>query len=170
MKKANDIKLYNVMFPLWMLVIFPITWLFIIPANFIIDSIVLLISIKCLKLDNMKAIYKKSILKVFLFGFLADFGGGVIMLISQFIPSHSSGSWWYTHIEKPVAYNAFDNIFSFIYVLIATALSAYLIYLFNYKISFKKLDIEIKKKKKLALSIAIFTAPYLFFYPSQLMY
>ncbi len=169
MKNNNDIRLYNVMFPLWMLILFPMTWLVVIPANFIIDSVVLLITIKCLKLDNMKLIYKKSILKVFLFGFLADFVGGLIMLLSQFIP-YSQDNWWYENMTNAIAFNPFENVFSFIYVLIATSVAGYLIYLFNYKFSFKNLEIELAKKKRIALSIAIFTAPYLFFFPSRLLY
>ena len=56
MKK--EIKLYNVLFPLWMLMLFPITWLIILPGNFIIDSIVLIICMFALKFENKKQMYK----------------------------------------------------------------------------------------------------------------
>ena len=42
--KKNGIKLYNVLFPFWMLILFPQMWWIVLPGNFIIDSAVLLIS------------------------------------------------------------------------------------------------------------------------------
>ena len=30
----NSIKLYNVIFPIWLLWLIPITWLVVLPANF----------------------------------------------------------------------------------------------------------------------------------------
>ena len=52
MKK--ECKFYNILFPIWMLILFPIAWVIIVPANFIIDSIVLFISMSLLKLSNKK--------------------------------------------------------------------------------------------------------------------
>ncbi len=42
--KNKDIKLYNVIFPFWMILLFPSVWFIVLPGNFIIDSLVLLIS------------------------------------------------------------------------------------------------------------------------------
>jgi len=47
MGKKKDIKLYNILFPLWMLLLFPQAWLIVLPGNFIIDSLVFLISSYC---------------------------------------------------------------------------------------------------------------------------
>ena len=44
--KKGRVKLYNVLFPVWMLMMFPGMWLIILPGNFIIDSLVLLITMK----------------------------------------------------------------------------------------------------------------------------
>jgi hypothetical protein len=167
MKKET--KLYNVLFPLWMLVWFPITWIVVIPANFLIDSLVLLIACKCMKLADIKIIYKRSILQVWLFGFLADFIGSLIMFMSQFLFT-GENKWLYDTFYYGVTYNPFSGILPFLYVLIATAVAGFFIYFFNYTVSFRKLDIEVKQKKKLALVMAIVTAPYLFFFPSGLFY
>ena len=56
--KKNDIKLYNVLFPFWMLMLFPQLWLIILPGNFMIDSLVLLISLKLFKICEKKQWYK----------------------------------------------------------------------------------------------------------------
>jgi hypothetical protein len=164
MKK--EIKLYNVLFPIWFLLIFPITWIIVLPANFIIDSIVLLITIKLLKRADIKENYKKTILKVWMFGFLSDFIGAGILFLTQM----PNGDWWYEYISSPVSYNPFDNLYSLSCVFIAIIASGIAIYLFNVKISFKTLNYDLKTKKVIALSLAIFTAPYILLMPSELMY
>ena len=78
------VKLYNVLFPFWMLMLFPQLWLIILPGNFIIDSLVLLISLKMFKICESKRWYKTYILKIFAFGILSDIIGSAYML---FIPS-----------------------------------------------------------------------------------
>lgn len=164
MKK--EIKLYNVLFPIWFLLVFPITWIIVLPANFIIDSIVLIISINLLKQADIKENYKKSIVKVWMFGFLSDFIGAGILFLSQM----PKGDWWYEYISSPVSYNPFDNLYSLSLVFFAIIASGIAIYFFNLKISFKTLKYELKTKKIIALSLAIFTAPYVLLVPSKLMY
>lgn len=63
MKYTNGrVTLYNVMFPLWLiLAISPAAWL--------------LISLKILKESNIKQIYKNHIWKIFGFGLLSDIIG-----------------------------------------------------------------------------------------------
>ena len=56
----NGVKLYNLMFPLWMLMLFPFAWgvwLIILPGNFIIDSLVLAVGMLALKLPDKKQFY-----------------------------------------------------------------------------------------------------------------
>ena len=48
MKKQT--KLYNVLFPVWMLMLFPQMWLMVLPGNFLIDSLVLVIAMYILKM------------------------------------------------------------------------------------------------------------------------
>lgn len=79
--KNKDVKLYNVLFPFWMILLFPSMWLIILPGNFIIDSLVLVISMYALKLSFKKEFYKKHILKIFSFGILSDVLGALYMLV-----------------------------------------------------------------------------------------
>jgi hypothetical protein len=170
---GKEIKFNNVLFPLWFLLIFPITWLVVLPANFLFDSAVLLVTFKIIKEQYIFNSYKLIIVKVWLFGFLADFlGAGLLFLTQIDIFAHESviGDWWFKHIANPVAYNPFDNPYSLIYVLLAIVLAAVFIYVFNLKFSLKNLQADIAAKKKIALSLAIFTAPYILLYPSYLLY
>ena len=52
--KKKDVRLYNVLFPMWMLVSLPMVWYVVIPGNFLIDSLVLIIAMKVLKLLGNK--------------------------------------------------------------------------------------------------------------------
>ena len=79
--KKNDIKLYNVLFPFWMILLFPQIWLIVLPGSFIIDSIVLIISMILLKIADKKQWYKRHIIKIYLFGMLSDIIGAGYMLL-----------------------------------------------------------------------------------------
>ena len=77
----KPVRLYNVLFPLWFLMIFPVTWLIVLPGNFLIDSLVLIISLRVLKIAEWKSWYKRHILKVFGFGLLADAIGAAFLVL-----------------------------------------------------------------------------------------
>ncbi len=147
MKKGT--KLYNVIFPFWMLILLPVSWLIVIPANAIIDSLVLIIGMYALKMQDKKDIYKKCMLKVFLFGFLSDIIGAGLMFITLLL------EWS----------NTADELY---FTIPALIISAILIFIFDYFFSFKKL--EKTERFKLALTFAIVTAPYTFLIPTEWMY
>ena len=73
------------------------------------------------------------------------------------------GKWWYTNISSAVSYNPFESIYAVLWVSVCVIIAAFFIYLFNYKFCLKKSNLDNEQKKKLALSLAIFTAPYLFY-------
>ena len=148
--------------------LFPITWIVVLPANFIIDSLVILITLIVLKINDKKTIYKKAIFKAWIFGFLADFIGAVIMIIPTLIFSKlpkDISMWLDKNLISPLAYNPFSSIYSGLWGILAVIIAGYFIYLFNYKITLKNIDMEVRSKKMLAISLAVFTAPYLFFIP-----
>jgi len=147
MKK--DIKLYNVLFPLWMLFLFPVTWLIVLPANYIIDSLVLLISMYALRIYQKKEFYKKSILKIFLIGIFSDVIGSLYMLVNVLLEVGHMADEWYITVP-------------------ALVISAVLIFVLNYYITFREVD----KKTRLLISLifAIVTAPYTFLVPSSWLY
>lgn len=170
----KNIKLYNVFFPIWFLLLFPITWLIAMPINFVIDSIVILLSLKFLKIDDIFQKYKKVILKVFLFGFFADFVGAIFLFLMSTLvgmggEQSSFFKWINDNIINSIMENPFNNLYAFILMTIAILISGLCIYYLNLKLSFKNVDLEAKDRKKLAFYMAIFTAPYLFYIPSELV-
>ena len=148
--KKNDVKLYNVLFPFWMILLFPQIWLIILPGNFIIDSIVLIISMIVLKISDKKQWYKRYIIKIYLFGMLSDIiGAGYMLLLMTVFNVGRMGDELY--LTAP-----------------AVVISSALIFIFNYFITFKKTDKLLRLKS--SLIFALVTAPYTFLIPSSWLY
>ena len=146
---GKEVRLYNVLFPLWMLMLFPVTWLVVLPGNFLIDSLVLLISLRVLKIADRKTWYKRHILKIFGFGMLADVIGAALLLAAMFLELGNMG-------DEPYL------------TLPAVMLSGVLIFVFNYFVTFRRADQPVRLR--LALTFAIVTAPYTFLVPSGWLY
>ena len=156
----KNYKLYNVLFPIWMLILLPVTWFVVIPANFLIDSLVLILAAHFWIKKPIKEIWKKSIIKVFVFGFLSDFVGAGFLLSGLYASAYLDfGTVFEETCNGPTSFGGF------IILTIAVAISAICIYFADLKIAFKKLELETAEKKKLALALAIATAPYTFFIP-----
>ena len=149
----NGLKLYNVIFPFWMLIMFPYFWLVIFPANFIIDSLVLILGMFALKIQYKKDYYKKHIVKVFSFGMISDIIGSLYMLGIMYALSF---------FEVDV------DIEDLRLTVPAIILSAALIFILNYFVTFRK-D-ERSERFKMSLIFATVTAPYTFLIPLSWMY
>ncbi len=161
-------KIYNVIFPIFMLMLFPLAWIITLPANFIIDSLIIFIGLKVIKSNQIKSTYLKVILKVWILGFLADLIGSGILLIPLML-NFNPGYWWGTFIEA-ISMNPFGNIFAFMYVAICIIIVGIIIYYLNFYVSFSNTDLSEKEKHKMAFLLAICTAPYLFLLPTYLIY
>ena len=155
----KNLKLYNIFFPFWSLFLFPQFFLLSLPVNFLIDSVVFLLAAKTLKLQNLKNIYKKGIRKIRGFGFLADIIGAIFLFLSNYIKDR---------LELPdtflvgVNYNPRGHRASLLWTIITLLISGFLIFYFNYRWSFSEINLSDQDKRKLALRLAIFTAPYIF--------
>lgn len=148
--KKKDVKLYNVLFPFWMLLLFPSIWLIVLPGNFIIDSIVLIVSMISLKVTEKKEWYKRYIVNVFLSGMVSDFiGAGYMFLLLAVFGIGQMGDEFY--LTAP-----------------AVIISAIFIFVLNYFITFRKADKLLRLRFSLIFSIV--TAPYTFLIPSSWLY
>ena len=160
-------RLYNVIFPIWMLYLFPQMWLIALPGNLAIDCGVLLIALAVLKHQDKKGVLKKLWWKFWLFGFLADFVGIAVLLPAAFLPEWLSGSaaqWWSDNLT-PILYNAFKTPAAFLWTLAGVAVAGLCIYLFD-KRAMKSCDLLSDRERHIvALTMAIVTAPWTFFIP-----
>lgn len=148
--RRKKIKLYNVLFPFWMLMLFPQIWLIVLPGNFIIDSLVFYVSMLILKIGDKKQWYKKYILKIHVFGMLSDMVGSVYLMLTMLV--------FQIGIRGDELYITMPALF----------ISAVLIFVFNYFVTFRKIDKQVRFK--LSLIFAVITAPYTFLVPSSWLY
>lgn len=146
----KEIKLYNVIFPLWMLLLFPQVWLIVLPGNFIIDSIVFCLSLAFLKIADKKKWYKSYILKIYGVGLLSDVIGALCMLVPM------------------LAFEAGRMGDELYLTLPALFVSALMIFILNYCYTFKSIDKALRLR--LSLTFAIVTAPYTFLVPTSWLY
>lgn len=150
MRQRGEMRLYNVLFPFWMLMLFPQIWLIVLPGNFLIDSLVLVIAMRVLKMEKHKWFYNRHILPVFGFGLLADVIGSAYMFLTAFVfELGRMGDELYITVP-------------------ALLISAAMIFILNYFVTFRSLDKPVRWR--LALTFAIVTAPYTFLVPSSWLY
>ncbi|MFA6807953.1 MAG: hypothetical protein WCR27_03050 [Eubacteriales bacterium] len=167
----TELKLFNVIFPIWLLLFFPPVIFITLVGNFIIDSLVILACYFMYKLANRQSIdwktfYKQSILKVWLFGFLADIIGGLILFIIGIMDSLGLNY----EIVYAINYDPFSQLGAILIIILAMLVSGLLIFLFNYKITFKNQIIDKKLRFNIAVTIAIITIPWTFLIPTKLIY
>lgn len=165
----KQVKLYNLIMPIWLLFILPFMWLIIIPANFIVDVTVLAVAMKILKVTDVWKNLKKSFWKTWLLGFAADFIACIPMMILSQIPTENYDGLL-GRLQYGIMINQFDNVGSFLCVLFCVVLAGALVFYFNYTIALKKTDLSKSQKRNVAMIMAIATAPYLFFVPTPLLY
>ena len=150
-------KAFNMGFHPTFLYIFPMAWLFSLPFNFLIDSIVLLIGFKVFGKEKVWFNWRKAILKSWIFGYISDLVAAFLMLGFEY----AAGEFFHTSVMA----NPFRGPGQFFCTLFAVLLAGVLIYIFNVKIALKKTERDDKAKKKVALLMAIVTMPFPFFMP-----
>ncbi|WP_050616784.1 hypothetical protein [Bacillus testis] len=167
----KDMKVYNLIFPIWFLLFFPPVIFFTLLGNYVIDSLVVIVSFYLFKQAkhqlNVKRFYKKSILKVWLFGFLADIIGAAIIFVfgmSGFLFGLSN------ELMSAICYDPFSHPVAVLIICAAMLVSALLIFFFNYACTFKRLIENKKERIKVALTIAIITIPWTFLLPTKWFY
>ncbi len=144
----RDFRLYNIIFPFWILYFSPPFIIYAFLGNLIIDSIVILYTIRSKNIFITRKKLFLYILFAFIFGFIADFiGAFIIWLLSiklNFISGFSLG----------------DVKSFFVYILIII-FTGFLIYEFNYKYT-RYIFVNNYHCRRIALRMGIITAPWLF--------
>lgn len=152
----RDIKLYNLIFPMWGIyfyaILFSYFFVLLLPANFIVDTVMLLLLFFLFKVLEKKELYRRGIWKAWGFGFLADFlAAGILVILSSAVSLSFN------------EYAPFSSVGAFLFATVGVVLAGVLIYFFHIKFVWKGILLEEGKKKKIALGMAILTAPYLMY-------
>lgn len=148
----KDVRLYNLIFPLWFALFFPPYVFIILLGNLVIDGLVIYISLRLNKIKLEKKALQKLILQAWGFGFLAD----IIGVLFLFLGLVALGSR--LQIQEVVMWNSPVTI---VFFFSAILISSLCIYFFNFRIA-KKAEIERNIAWRVALTMAIVTAPWLF--------
>ena len=164
----RELRIYNVLFPIWLLLLFPPLLLFSLAGNFLVDSAVILLTLRVLRGRWAGEVWKRSILRAWLLGFLADFAGGALMLAPSFL--YGLDWEWLDRVAYGVYFNPFDSVAAFLWTALAAAVSALCIYGFNRRFVFRRADVSDGERRRLALVMAVVTAPWLFFLPTAWFY
>ena len=155
-------KLYNIILPIWLLVLFPQVWLITVPGNLIIDCAVLLLTLLALKHPQKKGVLKQLWWKFWLLGFAADAVGVAWMILGLLLGECSP--WLQKHLTYTL-HNAFGSPLSFVWTLISVVLAGVCIYFFDKQAMRSCPLLTDRQKHIIALTMAIVTAPWLFFIP-----
>ena len=156
-------RLYNVIFPIWMLVLFPQVWLIVIPGNLLVDCLLLLLTLPALKHRDKGGVVKQLWWKFWLLGFAADAIGVAWMLLGWLL-AVPFGSWWESSVGH-IMHNAFAHPAAFLWTLVGVALAGVCIYCFDKKAMGRCELLTPREKHIIALTMAVVTAPWLFFIP-----
>ena len=172
MTKNKSVKLYNILLPLWLLLFWPsYLWLILIPLNYLIDRVVLRWSLG--GMPEKGVFCRRHTWKICLAGFVSDLVGACILfgvfMCSAVIADDSPAKDLMDKIEYGVGVNPFSHIGGFLVVALAVAAAGGCIYLIDRKILLRA-GLSVEQAKKSALRLALITAPYLYFFPSELLY
>ena len=160
MKKPN--RIYNILLPIWLLWIIPQIWLIILPGNLVVDCLVLFLTLLALKHTQKGTVLKKLWWKIWLLGFAADAVGVAWMILGLFM-----GEWspWMDRNLSGMLHNPFGSPLAFLWTLVGVALAGVCIYFFDKRAMKSCALLTAREKHIAALTLAIVTAPWLYFIP-----
>lgn len=168
-EKAKSIRLYNMIFPIWILIWLPSwLWLLLIPANYILDTVVTYFTLP--KDENRWQFCMRNTWKICIAGFVSDLVGSVFLFVIGLCFLSSIETEWSWNISYALLYNnPFTNPVALAICIIAIAVAGFCIYLIDSWILVKA-GLAMEQAKKSAKWLAIITAPYLFLIPASWIY
>ena len=166
LKNDKSVKLYNILLPLWLIIFLPsYLWLALIPLNYIIDRAVLRWSLG--GMPDKGLFCRKHTWKICLAGFLSDLAGSLILLGVSIPVSEISEKFY--DIGHAIMFDPFSNLIGLLMVIASIAVSAACIYFLDKRI-LGKAGLEPEQVRRSAIRLALITAPYLYLFPSRLLY
>lgn len=164
MKKQT--RLYNVILPIWLLLLFPQLLVLVIPGNLIVDCAVLFLTLLALKHARKGEVVKKLWWKFWLLGFAADAVGVLWMFLGWMLSVPFEELW--NDTLRYIMHNPFGHPTAFLWTLTGVLIAGVCIYFFD-KRAMGGLDLLTDREKTaVALAMAAVTAPWLFFIPTHL--
>ncbi|NPV91885.1 MAG: hypothetical protein HPY50_14055 [Firmicutes bacterium] len=151
----KEVKLNNVIFPLWFGLFVSPYVLIPIVCNLVLDGLIIYLGLYLNKAKLRAERLRVVVVKAWIFGFLADIVGVILLLLMDaYLPFFNS-------------YMAWENPFSLLYYILVIIFVGWMIYRFNYRLLAKE-EVDEKAARRTALAMGIITAPWLFLLPTRL--
>ncbi|MDR0405066.1 MAG: hypothetical protein LBH37_04745 [Oscillospiraceae bacterium] len=134
----------------------PPIWLVLLPVTFVLDSVVLFISLKMVNSPDVMGSYKKVILAIWKNSFIADLLGALVGFAVNCVFSWLSSS---QNGQELALYSRNEQVMPYM-VLIAALVASLLVYILDRRVLRASLDLEESfNRKRIALMLALFTSP-----------
>lgn len=163
----REVRLYNLILPIWALWLVPHAWLVILPGNLLFDGLVFFLALTVLKRTDRSPLLRSFLWKLWLAGFAADFAGVLWLLLGALA---ADGFSPLQTVSSYVMYNPFGHPLALVWTLIAVAVSGVCVYGLNRFLLMSAWDLTEQQRHTVALSMAVFTAPWTFLLPSSWLY
>ena len=173
MKKG--VKLYSIYFPFYAFIMLDyVFFLPMLPINFAVTALLLFIVLRASKVENWKQVLKQSIWRVFGFGLLADLVGVLFRFLPllteklcRLIGLDVAADYLCKYWSDVVLYNIYlgDVPKNLTWTVISILIAGIFVFIFNYYLALPKVMEDVKLRKRMAIVMAILTAPYSFMNP-----
>ena len=159
--KQKELRVYNLLFPVWMLIWWPsVLWLGLIPFNYALDALVLHHSLPAAM--DRRAFRRHHAWKICLAGFAGDFLGSALLFAVYALSSSRK-------LTYDIAYQPLASPGALAVTLAAVVLAGAAIFALDRWILCRA-GLGAPEALRAARNLALLTAPYLFFFPSGLLY
>ena len=171
MKRKSKVRLYNVIFPVWILMFWPSPPVVLITffGNLAIDCLVVFFALLALKHLAKGAVLKGCWWKVWRLGFLSDVIGALWLALGLFgswaLDADGTAAGWVTEFATAMTLNPFRHPLALLWTAIGVAIAGVCIYFFDRRVFRSEPELDPRQSHRLALALAIVTAPWLFFVP-----
>ena len=168
--KGKPTRLYNVIFPVWILMFWPSPPVILLTllGNLAIDLLVVSIALRGLKHPSLGAVLSGCWWKVWLYGFLSDVIGAAWLALGLFgawaLDADGAGGW-VSEFASAMTLNPFRHPLALAWIAIGVAIAGVGIYCFDRRVFQRNPELDRRQSHLLALALSIAIAPWLFFLP-----
>ena len=170
--EKKPVRLYNVIFPFWLILFWPTPPVILLTlfGNLAIDCLVVFLVLLALKHPARGAVLKRCWWKVWLFGFLSDLIGALWLALGMLgaWALEAGGAGWVSDFAMAMTVNPFRHPLALIWTAVGTAVAGVCIYFFDRRVLRRTPELDGRQAHVMALTLAIATAPWLFFVPVYL--
>lgn len=150
----HEARLHLIIFPFWLLWLFPPTWLIVLPWKLCISGLTLFLALTALHRADKKARMRSLLLPLWGCGLLADLAGVAWMELGALV-SDLSDAWTIYDASHPMC---------FLWILSAVAVSGACVYgLGRFILKGEPSPLPDREQRLIALAMASVTAPWPFF-------